>query len=473
MNSIQKHLVVLLKEIDEICAKNNIDYVLCGRTAKDACKDHTFLGEYVYASVLMNVKDFLKFRRVVKQKFHKKRVVESIMDYPDYPEGRAMRYVDEETTFLYGHTAHRFRHNGIFVTIQQCRCMPKGALAKKAIKVLDDVINFGTKTSLEGMGKKKRFALKCLKAVGKLMGNARLVRMAVRIQNMFLKRKGNSLTYIRVGSKDISLAENTLRDVKCVVFGEESFAVPQSHDEFIKKVFGVKWASDDQLTDITTPHLLVASTEVSYKEFDIGSVLGDRSRIERMMEVRNSLSSEISAKRKQIEKNWDVLFMTRERYRLYTQFKPIEDALYEKVAKAKAEYEWLSFVLQDYTSSVKEYLIKGWPIQVSPKLDAVVMEMLRYNGEKDYVESFKKQLNEKNLNPITIDLEEKLKKAAVDSLHNSINEYIAQKEAEASERSKAELTEMEEKNTQDAMNMVTADANREAAEFFGSEINKS
>ena len=195
MNSIQKRLVVLLKEIDEICVKNNIKYALCGRTAKDAYKDHIFLGEYMYASVLMNVKDFIKFRRIVKHKFKKTRAVESIMDYPDFPEGRAMRYVDEESTFLYGHTAHKFRHNGIFVTIQQCRCMPKNKFLKKVITKLDEVINFGTKTSLEGMGPKKRVAFKCLKVLGKLIGEASVVRMVIRLQNMFLKRARNILRH--------------------------------------------------------------------------------------------------------------------------------------------------------------------------------------------------------------------------------------------------------------------------------------
>ena len=104
MNDIQKHLVKLLKEIDEICMQNDIPYILGERIAKDACQEHRFIGDYVNVKVLMRGQDFDKFRNLVAKK--EDRVIESILENSAYPDGMSMRYVDETTSFIYGHMIH-------------------------------------------------------------------------------------------------------------------------------------------------------------------------------------------------------------------------------------------------------------------------------------------------------------------------------------------------------------------------------
>lgn len=401
MNDIQKHLVVLLKEIDDICNRHSIPYVICGRTAKDAWKEHKFVGEYVFATLLMNARDFKKFRKIVNKEMAGRRAVESILDYPDFPDGRAMRYVDEETTFMYGHLAHKYRHRGFYITIQQCRFVQTKKHRKKLIAALDKVINGYSNVNTVGMGWKKRLAVNTLHRCGKLFGEARMMRGLIGLQNKLIGKKGKNVAYIRPDKDDIVMPASMLTKTKRVIFEGEKFLIPNDHDAFIKKTFSATWASDEKPEPISSPHLLVTSTEVSYKTLDSQEVLDkNRHQIERMTNERSSLASRIKTLRTDIEKNWVVLFMTRERYRLFNLYKPLEETILAKAAEN--DTEWLDAVMADYLATVKEYAAKGWPLQISPALDALAVERLKHKGEAAAAKQFANLLATVKMKPITL-----------------------------------------------------------------------
>lgn len=416
MNNIQKQLVILLKEINDICEQHNISYVLCGRTSKDACMNAGFLGEYVYASVLMHAKDFFKFRKIVSQM--EGRTTESILDNPAYPDGRAMRYVNENTTFMYGHNAHQYCCHGIYVTIQQARTVPGGRLTAKVQNAIDKLVTAVSMTAAphtEALSRKKRIALKAIDLVSKLLGKARTIRLLVRLQNLFMRRHGKKLAYIRKNKTDIILTPTMLTTTKTTAFEGEALRTPVEEDAFNKQVFGRYWATDIKEEGISSPHLLVFSDEVGYKELASEDVLNEnRSDIQRMMNERSALSQKISSLRKGIEKNWDILFMTRERYRLFALYKPVEDLLTAKLAEDDLDY--LNKAMTDYLENVKLYADKNWPIQVSPVLDSLVLELFKRNGEAAYAKKFAQLLATVTLKPVTLELTEQHLQQAQENL---------------------------------------------------------
>lgn len=427
MNDIQQHLIKLLKEIDEICRKNHIPYVLCGRTAKDACHAHKFMGEYVYASVLMHAKDMLKFRDAVKK--IKDRAVESVLDYPEFPDGRAMRYVDENTTFLYGHLAHRYHHHGIYVTIQQCRSAGDSGLEKKLIRGFDKIINAVNVTELGGMSRKKRVALKGVQLAGKCLGKARVVRMLVRMQNLCMKKRSKKLAYIRPGKEDILLPGSSLGNVQQVVFEGENFRLPKDEDRFISLVWGKSWRTSEEEESVSSPHLLAASTDISYREVDLHRTLDEnRQQVNRMIRERNALSGAIQALRKSIEKNWDVLFLTRERYRLYSLYKPVEAHLAEKLQAGDMDY--LTVVMAPYLEQVVEYAGKGWAVQVSPVLDHVALELLKWQKQDAAAKKFGQALGAAALKPVTLEITDRLRSEAQENL-NALLQQAAEETVQA------------------------------------------
>lgn len=404
MNDIQKQLLILLQEIDEICEKHNIPYVLCGRTAKDACMNAGFLGEYVYASVLMHAKDFFKFRKIVSGM--EGRATESILDNAAFPDGRAMRYVNENTTFMYGHNAHHYKHLGVYITIQQARTVAGNRIAAKASNAIDKLVTAVGMTAAphtETLSRKKRMLLKAIDLGTKLTGKERAIRMLIRTQNFFMPRRGKKLAYIRKNKTDIMLTPTMLTSTKATSFEGAMLRTALEEDAFNQQTFGRYWATDLKEEGISSPHLLVYSDTESYKELETQDILCEnRNAIQRMMNERSALSAKISGLRKNIEKNWDILFMTRERYRLYALYKPVEEELLERLNEGDCEY--LSIVMKDYLENVILYAGKGWPLQVSPMLDSLALEMLKRTGQVDAGKKFGQLLASVTLKPVSFTL---------------------------------------------------------------------
>jgi len=406
MNDIQKQLVLLLKEIDVICEKHGIPYVLCGCTAKDACMNAGFLGEYAYASVLMHAKDFFKFRKIVSGM--EGRATESILDDAAYPDGRAMRYVNENTTFMYGHSAHLYNRHGIFITIQQARTVPSNRIAARASNAIDKLVTAVGMTATphtETLSRKKRLLLKTIDLSTKLTGKARAIRILISLQNFLMSRRGKKIAYIRKNKADIILTPTMLTSTKSTVFEGELLRTALEEDAFNTKTFGRYWATDIKEEAISSPHLLVWSDTESYKELECQDILSEnRTAIQRMMNERSALSAKISSLRKSIEKNWNILFMTRERYRLYCLYKPVEEELLTRLSEG--DYQYLSIVMKDYLDNVVLYAAKGWPLQVSPALDSLAVEMLKRTGNADAGKKFAQLLASVTLKPVSFPLTE-------------------------------------------------------------------
>lgn len=426
MNEIQKHLVSLLEEIDEICEKHSIPYVLCGRTAKDASVNNGFLGDYVYASVIMHAKDFLKFRKIVSGM--ESRATESILDNAAFPDGRAMRYVNENTTFMYGHSAHLYSHRGVYITIQQARTVPGNRIAAMATNAVDKLVTAIGMTAAphnEILSHKKRIALKAIDLGTRLTGKARAVRMLIRLQNFLMPRNGKKLAYIRKNSADIHLTPTMLTSTKATAFEGVMLRTALEEDAFNKLTFGRTWATSLNPEGISSPHLLVFSSDVSYHDLNTQDILNrERKQIQRMINERNALSTKIANLRKQIESNWNILFMTRERYRLYCLYKPVEAELLARLENGELDY--LSAVMADYLENVKQYAKKGWPLQVSPGLDSLALQMLKYTGCTAEGAKFGQLLASVTLKPVSVPLTEQHLQLA----HENLMHLAAQRDTE-------------------------------------------
>lgn len=385
MTGIQQHLINLLKEIDEICTDNNIPYILGGRIAKDAVLTGHFMGDYIDVSVMMRGKDFKKFCKQASKR--KNRVVESVLSNPDYIAGMSMRYVDENTTMFYGDTSKKYRSKGIFVTINKCRNIPKNRFLAKIANAIDSLVFLIAKDEMPN-GKKRQMVFKTVKICSKLIGKLNFVKLLVAIQNILVSSSGKKLAYVRPLEKNINLSANVFTKVEKIKFESGEFFVPVEKDEYLKKVFSESWKEDDKPVNIENPHLLICSTEVSYKDLDNDNGLyADYEKIMIKSAKRKPLTVKIKKIQKKMQKYWSYLFITEERYRLYDLYMPKLDILQEKFENNKIEE--LKADMEEYLSVLREYLSKDMPLVICPELDNLAIKILEKTGEETLAIKFK------------------------------------------------------------------------------------
>lgn len=404
MNEVQKHLVKLLQEIDEICVKYHLHYLLCGRNAKDACTEHTFVGEYQYASVLMPEQDFEKFADIVAKKKGEDRAVEGLRDNPAFPEYGA-HYVDENTAFIYGDSAHIYLHKGIFITIQKCRNVPKKKKTAKIVKGIDKLLTFRDTEDISNLKRRSQCVVRFFRTAMKIFGKERMIRKMLRLQRRLTSKPSNTLAYVRYKNDDISIPAKMFTNVKRVELGGGSFFVPSDTDAYLKKVYGAKWASDKKEEPIRAPHLLVTSCDVSYKELDKdGSLYRENSHITQLIAQRTELNKQIKALQANIEQNYDLLFFTQDRYTLYRQYVPVIDIL--RKYQNERDYDWLLLAMNDYMNAITVNMSKGLPIFVHRELDELAMYLFSYKGEFDTAKRYQELLQTTQLKEISMNVGE-------------------------------------------------------------------
>ena len=101
MNELQKRLLLLLKEIDEICKKNNITYYIDGGSAIGAIRHHGFIPWDDDIDIVMTRNNYNKFVQIIDKEIKPNRKFESFENNQKYTMLYA-RYCDKTTTSILG-----------------------------------------------------------------------------------------------------------------------------------------------------------------------------------------------------------------------------------------------------------------------------------------------------------------------------------------------------------------------------------
>lgn len=116
MTDIQKYLLDLLLEIDEICKENGIEYYLDGGTALGAVRHRGFLPWDDDGDIMFTRDNWLKFLKAVRENPRPNRVIEGLDNCPDYTMVYARYCATDTTCILRTSMIDQFR-SGLFIDL--------------------------------------------------------------------------------------------------------------------------------------------------------------------------------------------------------------------------------------------------------------------------------------------------------------------------------------------------------------------
>lgn len=390
MNEIQAHIVQLLKELDEICTTNQIPYILYGRTAKDACVSGTFCGEYLSAAVLIPGQYFPVLERLIQKQFSGRRSVEWVGNNPQFP-GMHMRYVDEETTFIYGDSAHRYYHKGIYVSIERARYIPKKKGMAQLANWIDKVIEYAGVEDITTLTPSKQRAVRLIRMGMRCWGHERVVRALLCFQCRIAATPSKQMALIRYLKDNLNFSADYFKTIKRVSFAECSFFVPQKHGDYLNLVFGKDWKSISP-RGVPSPHLLVTSTTVSYRDLGVETDQKIQKAVTQTIQKRHFIAEQMKTLKREIERCWDVLFMTQRRYELYREYYPRKGELL--IALERREYDLLQLVMRKALEAEKKYLDMGSVLSLDAEIDQIIIRILLHQGKYDLARKMEERLSQ-------------------------------------------------------------------------------
>lgn len=116
MTGIQKYLLELLQEIDEICKAHGIEYYIDGGTALGAIRHRGFLPWDDDADIMFTRDNWLKFKKVVEENPRPNRTIEGMHNCPDYTMVYARYCATDTTCILRTSMIDQFK-SGLFIDL--------------------------------------------------------------------------------------------------------------------------------------------------------------------------------------------------------------------------------------------------------------------------------------------------------------------------------------------------------------------
>lgn len=130
MNDVQRRLLSLLQEIDDICQANGIEYYIDGGTALGAIRHRGFLPWDDDADIMLTRDNWEKFRRVVQQNPRPDRMLEDLYSNDEYTMVYG-RYCDTSTTCILRTSMIDQFESGLFIDMFILDPVPDNPESKK------------------------------------------------------------------------------------------------------------------------------------------------------------------------------------------------------------------------------------------------------------------------------------------------------------------------------------------------------
>lgn len=399
MTDIQKKLLELLTDIDEICKSEHIDYFLCDETAHGAVLHHGFHKNCVSASIAMTTDHAFKFAEAVKKQNREDRIMDSMFSNKDYPDF-SLRYGDPNTTMMELPYTEEDKTPCIAVTIHMIRFKPDSM--KKYYKYSKAFWDVSRMKADEYSKFYKKAAITGCTTAKKIFGEKNTGRFLFKSWcSLFKPNKKAKKMAIGMGkySYDVSLVKE---GKAAVVLEGKEFPVFGQYEDYLNKRY-----SCENFREMTpkyqTPSVsLMVSSHIPYlKYMEKAKSKGvDFDAISRNKKICAKLQKSVGEYNKKITKYYAIVDRTEKRFAMYETYMPMKKLLVKLYDEKR--YEELNELLKPYRSALWACYKKGLGLCFDREIFEMTMHILSMEGSEEYVKKLRAMVPESHWEPMTV-----------------------------------------------------------------------
>ena len=376
--------IQLLNELDEICSKNNLHYILVGLNSLNAFRNHTIVNGPRITAVAMTHGDMERFCEIIERKYGQDRYVEGIFNNPNY-KGFTFLYGDRHTTDFHVINIDKKIHHGINIAIYPIR-NPIQNFKIKILKKENKLRKFLSKRVENDKFWYMKWSISALNALYSLTGGGKRYYNQLKKVTFIDKWEDiQQFNTVRIGNKEIStkfLKGTERRDVDGI-----NACFPTNIEEYFTEVYGKNYAKKE-IKPATQRIRDIVDTEYGYDEIlpDSWDILNEaRSIHEEMIWERKKFQEE----RDTLDNLWRLARMTNKQVEYINFFDENYDELIRYNIDDPKEFKELFKELRPVIGSLRRYAKFGMTYSINPKADKLIEEVLIKNGEAEFVQQLK------------------------------------------------------------------------------------
>lgn len=391
MKTKQEIQLELLQEIDEICSKNNLKYILVGINALNAYLNHTIKNNSRVVGIAMTQGDIDRFCEIVEKSNNKDRYVEGIFNNPNYLP-LYVTYGNENTTEFHIIKRNNNNHLGICVRIHPIRravswdgeripTFGKRLLKERRMRV------FMNKTIVNKKFSLAKYGLKIWKGAYALTGGGKRYYKEVK-NNMFIDKWEDIQDYAEVRIINRTIETKYLKELGTIEFDGIQLPIPKDTEAYFTELFGEDFR-ERKIKVIKQPMRVILDTEVGYKQIlEENKDLLDEAKATREEVLWQRLK--VYKEKVAVDNVWKLVKMTNRQINLREIYSENIDDLLTYDLEDEEQFEELYEELRPAINSLRRYSRLGMTFSIDPKTDALIEKVLIKRGNKKLVKKINK-----------------------------------------------------------------------------------
>lgn len=398
MTDVQKKLLELLTELDDICKRENIKYYLCDETVHAAVIGQGLYKNCCQVNVAMTSDNVLKFIEAVKKEKREDRIVDCMMTNKSYLDFSAS-YCDTNTTMLDLSCKEEGKKPYMGVTIHIIRFKPKSF--SKYYGLTRNIWEFCHKNANEYPTFFKKAVVSGCKTVKVVCGEKNLGRMFFKSW-CSLFSASNKTKKIAIGTKAYNLDASLLKKEGTAVLEGKEFPVFENVEAYLNQKYKCDDFREMKPKYLVPSEMMMISSAISYDDYmEKAKEMGvDFEAIEQNKKICSKLEKTVSEYNRRIGKYYAIVERTEKRFAMYEKYIPMKDTLVQ--LQREERYEELKEILEPYFEALEACAKKGLGLCFDKEIFEMAMYILEKEDQAAYAKKLRAMVPESHWEPMVV-----------------------------------------------------------------------